>query len=251
MSEAVRTEYERAVRGLWEALYETDSTDDVPKEVQNPIGFRLERARRLAAVSSVLSARLPTASFLYLAAEGTDGIARFLASRAWREREREPGESFPPLASSARAFATYLTDGGWAAGRPDWQWELARAELDLKYGELTPSGEAAGIGVRPAVGTRLRVSPYDTVDYARRVALKKAQMPWEQVLDTVRPVARATAQLVPGGGTGAGRTLILRDAEASALAWLVEGERVPTTEPSDALLDRLVRVGAFTREAAG
>ncbi|MFI6051231.1 hypothetical protein ACIBCO_14215 [Streptomyces violascens] len=251
MSEALRTEYERAVRGLWEALYETENTDDVPKEVQNPIGFRLERARRLAAVSCVLSARLPTASFLYLAAEGTEGIARFLVSRAWREREREPGEPFPPPASSARSFATYLTEEGWCGGRPDWQGELAHAELDLNYGELTPSAEATGIGVRPAVGTRLRVSPYDTVDYARRVALKKAQMPWEQVLGTARPVARVTAQLVPGGGTGAGRTLILRDAEASALARLVDQAWVPTTEPSDALLDRLVKVGAFTREAAG
>ncbi|MFI6472903.1 hypothetical protein ACIBL5_21915 [Streptomyces sp. NPDC050516] len=91
-----RTEYERAVRGLWEALYETENTDDVPKEVRNPIGFRLERARRLAALSSVLSARLPTASFLYLAAEGTDGIARFLASRAGPSRPSPPAPARSP-----------------------------------------------------------------------------------------------------------------------------------------------------------
>ncbi|MGW0390783.1 hypothetical protein ACWDYJ_07755 [Streptomyces sp. NPDC003042] len=243
--------YERTVRGLWEALYETEDTREVPAWVRNPQGFRLERARRLAAVAAAVSARLPTAAFLCLGGEGTPALGTFLTSAAWQGRDREPGADFPPGACTARAFAAHLEDKGWPEGRPEWQWELASADLDLAYRPPVPSDRARQAGIVPAPGTRLRISPYDTVDYARRVALKKQQMPWSLVLDAVRPVARVTALLVPGGGPGAGRTLVLHDEEAVAVAWLVRQprvhERVPTGEPSAALAARLVEVGAFVR----
>ncbi|GAA3076677.1 hypothetical protein GCM10020000_72660 [Streptomyces olivoverticillatus] len=161
------------MRRVWGALYETEDTDAVPEWVRNPAGFRLERARRLAAVASALTTRLPTAAFLYLAGEGTPGIARFLTDRAWRTREREPGADFPPASSTARAFAAYL-EHGWPAHRPAWQWELASADTDLAYRPPLPSSAALAAGLRPAPGTRLRVSPYDTDDYGRRTAVKKS-----------------------------------------------------------------------------
>lgn len=247
------TAYEQAVRRVWGALYETEDTDAVPEWVRNPAGFRLERARRLAAVASALTTRLPTAAFLYLAGEGTPGIARFLTDRAWRTREREPGADFPPASSTARAFAAYL-EHGWPAHRPAWQWELASAETDLAYRPPLPSSAALAAGVRPAPGTRLRVSPYDTDDYGRRTAVKKRQLPWELVLQTVRPVERPTAILVPGGGPGAGRPLVLHDDEAAALAWLTDGPREPRVAgraPDEELLHRLTKVGALVRTGDG
>ncbi|MFI1256246.1 hypothetical protein ACH4U6_21065 [Streptomyces netropsis] len=243
--------YERAVRGVWAALYDTEDTTAVPPEVRNAAGFRLERARRLAAVAAAVTARLPTAGFLYLAGEGTPGIGRFVASDAWRAREREPGEDFPPGPSTARAFAEYL-EKGWPEGRPGWQWELASADTDLAYRPPVPSPAARRAGLSPAPATRLRVSPYDTADYARRTALKKQRMPWDLVLDTVRPLERRTAILVPGTGPGAGRPLVLHDEEAAALAWLTEAPReharVPAGEPGEELLRRLVEVGALVRD---
>ena len=238
-AEGAASEYVRAVDALWQYFYGREAGETMPFAISNGAGLDLERSRRWSNVATAMTSAVPLTAFFFLARSGTDGVKAFLRSDEWQLRETDRGVVFPHGDGLKRALIAFF--GRWRTAQEPWICELARAELDLIGASARPSAAAREAGLVLAPGLQAVCSALDVPGYLATIHRARQRLPWDLVLDSVRPVARPVVVVqFPDG-----KQVVLRDESALQAAWLLEPAAVDpffavaAQRPSEAFVEKL------------